>query len=205
MKTDDDAKPALIGIVFAFILWYFVFLSSLLDSFWIRVTSASLILAIYTAFINSYSHFEDHEVKLQAIWNGVLSGFLLYILFHFGFDILEPILHQGAFRVYLLAENTSLYVSVVALIITSFCEEFFWRRFIQRTLISSYGLSIGLTLSTAAYGLIHLPTLNLSLVFAALISGFFWGVLYEYTHSFWLIVFSHIVWTELIFIFLPLL
>ena len=38
----------------------------------------------------------------------------------------------------------------------------------------------------------------------ALIAGLFWGLLYEYTESFWVVVFSHIVWTELIFVFLPL-
>jgi membrane protease YdiL (CAAX protease family) len=204
LKIDKGPKLVFIGISFALLLWYFVFLSNFLGSFWIRVTLASIILSIYAALFNRDYHLGDQEVKLQSLWNGVLSGFLLYILFHIGYNILESYLQQGASRVYLLAENSSLYVAVVALIITSFCEEFFWRRFIQRTLISRYGITIGLTLSTAVYGLIHLSTFNLPLILAALISGFYWGVLYEYTRSFWLIAISHIIWTELIFIILPL-
>ena len=161
MKTDKGPKLVFIGISFALLLWYFVFLSNFLGSFWIRVTLASILLSIYAALFNRDYHLGDQEVKLQSLWNGVLSGFLLYILFHIGYNILEPYLQQGASA------------RAVALIITSFCEEFFWRRFIQRTLISSYGITIGLTLSTAMYGLIHLPTFNLPLILAALISGFY--------------------------------
>jgi membrane protease YdiL (CAAX protease family) len=46
--------------------------------------------------------------------------------------------------------------------------------------------------------------MNVPLIAAALIAGLFWGILYQRTGSLLLVIASHLVWTELIFVFLPL-
>lgn len=204
MLNRDD-RNVFLGIAIAFILWYFVFLTSYLDSFWIRVTLSSVLLAIFANTFGEVSFKDDLDINLSIIWKGIIAGLILYLAFYIGYNLLESILYYGANSVYLFRTKKSLYVSFATLFITSFCEEYFWRRYTQTILIKNYGFTIGLSFTTIFYGLIHLPTLNLPLVFAAFISGFYWGVLYEYTGSLWITIISHIVWTELIFVFLPLI
>jgi membrane protease YdiL (CAAX protease family) len=182
-----------------------VFLTNYLDSFWIRVTLGSVLLAIFANIFGEDSFKDDLDINPGIILKGVIAGLILYTAFYIGYNLLESILYYGANSVYLFRTKKSLYVSFVTLFITSFCEEYFWRRYTQTILIRNYGFTIGLSLTTIFYGLIHLPTFNLPLVFAAFISGFYWGVLYEYTGSLWITIISHIVWTELIFVFLPLI
>jgi membrane protease YdiL (CAAX protease family) len=146
----------------------------------------------------------DHGFNLIVILKGVLSGGILYTVFFFGYNILEPFLQHGSSIVYMFRSDSSLLVIALALVVTSICEEYFWRRYVQTVLISNYGSVIGLMGSTMAYASIHLLTLDLPLVLAAFLAGFFWGLLYEYSYSYWVIILSHIVWTELIFVFLPL-
>ena len=50
----------------------------------------------------------------------------------------------------------------------------------------------------------HAPTMNAPLILAAFIAGLFWGIVYQRTGSLWLVVASHLAWTELIFVLLPL-
>lgn len=200
-----DNKQVFFGIAIAFILWYFVFLTSYLDSFWIRVTVGSITLTVFANIFGRDSFKDDLDLNLSVIWKGVITGLILYTVFYLGYNLLESMLYFGASNVYLFRSENSLYVPFVTLFITSFCEEYFWRRYAQTIFIKNYGFTIGLSLTTIFYGLIHLPTLNLPLVIAAFISGFYWGVLYEYTGSLWITIISHIVWTELVFVFLPLI
>ena len=200
---DFEAKNVIAGIGLAFALWYVVFLSHILDSFWYRVTVASVILASYAAIFGRGVAGGGHEISVSVVLKGVVSGGFLYASFFVGYNVFRSLVESGASSVYLFRTDSPLYVAAMSLIITSFCEEFFWRRYLQTALVESYG-GTGLSLNALFYAFIHLSTGNLSLVFVALIAGLFWGLLYEYTESFWVIVFSHIVWTELIFVFLPL-
>ena len=109
----------------------------------------------------------------------------------------------GAVNVYLFRSELPLVVPASLLLITSYCEEYFWRHYIQTALEDGKGLR-AVILTSILYASIHIPTMNLPLVVAALIAGLFWGIIYKYTGSLWLVVFSHIAWTELIFVFLPL-
>jgi len=198
-----ETKNVVVGIGLAFALWYVVFLTHILDSFWYRVTVASIILALYAAIFGRGVAGGDHEISVSVVLKGVVSGGFLYASFFVGYNVFRSSVESGASSVYLFRADSPLYVAAVSLIITSFCEEFFWRRYLQTVLVESHGVT-GLSLNALAYAFIHLSTGNLALVFAALIAGLFWGLLYDYTESFWVVVFSHIVWTELIFVFLPL-
>ena len=203
LSDANEAKTVIAGIGLAFALWYVVFLTHILDSFWYRVTVASIILALYAAIFGGGVAGGDHEISVSVVLKGFVSGGLLYASFFVGYNVFRSLVESGASSVYLFRTDSPLYIAAVSLIITSVCEEFFWRRYLQTALVERHG-GTGVSLSALMYAFIHLPTGNLALVFAALIAGLFWGLLYEYTKSFWVVVFSHIVWTELIFVFLPL-
>jgi len=68
----------------------------------------------------------------------------------------------------------------------------------------SFGATAGVLSTTLAYALIHAPTMNAPLILAAAIAGLFWGLIYQRTGNLWLVVASHLAWTELIFVLLPL-
>jgi len=199
----SETKNVVVSVSLAFALWYIVFLTNILSSFWYRVTVASIILALYVGIFGSGVAGGDHDISVSEVLRGVISGGFLYASFFVGYNVFRSSLESGARSVYLFRADSPLYVAGLLLIITSFCEEFFWRRYLQTVLVENHG-GIGFTLSVLLYAFIHLPTGNLALVFAALIAGLFWGLLYDYTESFWVVVFSHIVWTELIFMLLPL-
>lgn len=203
LRGFSEGNKVIVGIGLAFALWYVVFLTHILDSFWYRVTVASVLLASYAAVFGRGVTGGDHEISVTMVLIGVVSGGFLYASFFVGYNVFRSLVESGASSVYLFRTDSPLYIAAVSLIITSYCEEFFWRRYLQTALVESHGRT-GFSLSALTYAFIHLPTGNLALVFAALIAGLFWGLLYEYTESFWVVVFSHIVWTELIFVFLPL-
>ncbi len=191
-----------IGILLAFILWYFVFLTDLLISFWYRVTAASISLATYAYFSKKKRAQIKTPKANDFIW-GVTSGILLYALFFIGYHVFRPFVEAGALNVYEFRNEISLLLPASLLLITSFCEEYFWRGYIQRNMVTSLD-RLGVVVTSMLYAAIHISTLNLPLVFAALIAGLTWGILYKYTDSIWVVTFSHIIWTELIFVFLPL-
>lgn len=193
-------RRTVIGVGLAFLVWYFVFLVDILVSFWFRVTFGVIILTVY-----AYSETGlPEKPSIKEIILGLVLGILLYGLFFIGFTIFKPILVGGAEGVYVFKEELPIIIPAMLLLITSFCEEYFWRKYTQRKLIEVYG-SRGIIFASVLYASIHLATLNIPLIDAALIAGLFWGIIYEHTNSFWIVVFSHIAWTELIFVFLPLL
>jgi len=198
-----EARHVHVGVCLSFVLWYVVFLTNILGSFWYRVTFASIVLALYASFFGRGVDRGDHENGFSVVVKGVVSGCFLYALFFVGYNVFRAFVESGAGGVYLFRSDSAIHVVALSLVVTSFCEEFFWRRYVQATLVESRG-RIGIITCTLIYASIHLPTGNLALVFAALIAGLFWGLLYEYTESLWVAVLSHVVWTELIFVFLPL-
>lgn len=201
MRKSQD-KSLIIGLLLAFFLWYLVFLSDILYSFWYRVTLASIILAAYA--YRSDKHGALRYPTLREITFGIGSGLLLYALFYVGFNLFKPFVAGGASNVYLFRTELPLIIPAGLLLATSFCEEYFWRMYSQRSFINRYNAT-GVLINSLIYAAIHITTMNIPLVFAALIAGLFWGILYEQYDSFWVIVFSHITWTELIFVISPLL
>ncbi len=195
----------MVGVGLAFALWSFTFLTGYMGSFWYRVTFSAIVLSVY-AFI------ADREMMLRVIGGfsigelvkGALGGIVLYTLFYVGYSVLRSLLEGGASNVYLFRLESPTIFIASSLVLTSFCEEYFWRAFVQRRLIASNGVTTGIAVTTLAYALIHAPTMNAPLVLAAFIAGLFWGILYQRTGSLWLVAASHLIWTELIFVVLPL-
>ncbi|MCK4317959.1 CPBP family intramembrane metalloprotease, partial [Candidatus Bathyarchaeota archaeon] len=163
------------GIGLAFALWYVVFLSHILDSFWYRVTVASIILASYAAVFGRGVAGGGHEISVAMVLKGVVSGGFLYASFFVGYNVFRSLVESGASSVNLFRTDSPLYFAAVSLMITSYCEEFFWRRYLQAALVERHGRT-RFSLSALLYAFIHLLTGNLALVFAALIAGLFWGL-----------------------------
>jgi hypothetical protein len=193
---------ASIGVTLSFVLWYLVFLSDYLWSFWYRVTVASLLLSLYAHRVGK-AGLSEVRLGMIDIIKGLGSGLALYGIFFIGFNVFRSLVAGGASDVYLIRSELPLIVPALLLLGTSFCEEYFWRHYLQTIISERYGFN-GIFLTAALYAAIHLPTMNLPLTAAAFIAGLAWGLMYKGTGSLWLVVFSHIAWTELIFVFLPL-
>jgi len=59
--------------------------------------------------------------------------------------------------------------------------------------------------TSSLYSLIHLPTLNPSLIFVALVGGLVWGYLFtRYKNDLLPCLVSHILFDELVFVVLPI-
>ena len=205
MNSTSRTGRVIVGVALAFTLWAFIFLTGYMESIWYRVTISAVLLAIYAALAEREMISEAIEdIRVEELVKGFVAGALLYALFYIGYSILRSFLVVGASDVYLFRLESPALIIVSSLILTSFCEEYFWRAYVQRCLTVSHGSSVGVLATTLAYALIHAPTMNVPLIAAALIAGLFWGILYQRTGSLWLVVASHLVWTELIFFFLPL-
>lgn len=114
-------------------------------------------------------------------------------------------LSEGVSRVY------ELHSSVSSILIGSMLvfpigpgEEIYWRGLIQRNFAERFGANTGFLTATAAYALVHLPTLNPPLILTAFIGGLVWGYLYKKTGSLVPAVISHVLWDLLIFVVAPL-
>ena len=188
------------GIALSFALWYIVFLTEFLWSFWFRVTLASILLAFYAKVTGTQ---KVTLPELNETVKGLVAGAILYIAFYVGFNVFRSLLLTGAVNVYTFRDELPLLVPTMLLLATSFCEEYFWRHYIQASIVDSIGVK-GIIVTSILYAGIHISTLNLPLIAAALIAGTFWGFIYDHYKSLWMVVFSHLVWTELIFVFMPL-
>jgi membrane protease YdiL (CAAX protease family) len=138
---------------------------------------------------------------------GLLSGVALYLLFYFGFQLTKsnPVFSQGVGEVYDLRTVPSYLISLVLLFPIGPGEEVYWRGLVQRRFSEQLGPGAGLLITTCAYALIHLPTLNLPLIMTAFIGGIVWGYIYLKTASLATVIASHVLFDLLIFVIAPLL
>ena len=205
MSPTSGTGRVIIGVALSFVLWAFTFLTGYMGSFWYRVTISAILLALYATVTEREIISEAiRDFRVEELAKGFVTGAFLYAIFYLGYSMLRSFLEVGASNVYLFRLESPTIIIASSLILTSFCEEYFWRAYVQRRLTVNHGSTTGLFATTAVYALIHAPTMNAPLIVAALIAGIFWGLIYQKTGSFWLVVASHLVWTELIFFFLPL-
>jgi len=102
METSNDKVFIIMGLVAATILWYFVFEMSYLSDFWTRITLASIAVAAYALVFGEGKAFSGISCSIPSIIKGILSGCLLYLIFLLGFNVLKPLLDEGAKNVYIL-------------------------------------------------------------------------------------------------------
>jgi uncharacterized protein len=151
---------------------------------------------------------EAFRFDLQAVWTGIGSAVLLYVIFGVGriiamalFDFaggqIGDIYHKGA--------GTPLWsIALLLFFVTGPAEEIFWRGYLQRNLMQRFGLWPGWAIATAIYAAVHACSLNFMLVGAAAVAGAFWGALYLWRGRLMPVIISHSVWSAAIFAFLPM-
>jgi len=173
--------------------------------FWIMLVASTLVLMLIAIFASGGRINVVLSAKLFLL--GALSAGLLYELFFLGYDATRSIalFNQGVNRIYALRlDEPTPIIALLLIFPIALGEELYWRGLIQRTLSDKLGRYAGLTLGSAAYCLVHTPTFNLPLILASLMIGLTAGGLYAVTKNLTAGIVSHVFWSLMIFVFLPL-
>ena len=200
-------KFLLSSILLAAIFWFLMFFPylGLNINFWMMMTAASLTLTLLAIYFGG-------KPDLTFSWRELLSGLGIAVVLWFVFwtgDKLSQLLFDFARPqvdlIYGIKGGTSpTLISLLLLCIIGPGEEIFWRGYVQRRLSTRWSPNTGFLLATAAYTLIHIPSLNFMLVMAALVCGVIWGGLFRlFPRHFTAIVVSHALWDAAAFVWFP--
>ncbi len=200
-------KFLLSSILLAAIFWFLMFFPylGLNINFWMMMTAASLTLTLLAIYFGG-------KPDLTFSWRELLSGLGIAVVLWFVFwtgDKLSQLLFDFARPqvdlIYGIKGDTSpTLISLLLLCIIGPGEEIFWRGYVQRRLSARWSPNTGFLLATAAYTLIHIPSLNFMLVMAALVCGVIWGGLFRlFPRHFTAIVVSHALWDAAAFVWFP--
>ena len=200
-------KFLLSSILLAAIFWFLMFFPylGLNINFWMMMTAASLTLTLLAIYFGG-------KPDLTFSWRELLSGLGIAVVLWFVFwtgDKLSQLLFDFARPqvdlIYGIMGGTSpTLISLLLLCIIGPGEEIFWRGYVQRRLSARWSPNTGFLLATAAYTLIHIPSLNFMLVMAALVCGVIWGGLFRlFPRHFTAIVVSHALWDAAAFVWFP--
>jgi membrane protease YdiL (CAAX protease family) len=189
----------LLALPAPFVLWYFAFDVPVLD-FWTRISISALVLLLVSA--PKYAQMKISP-SISGLVGGIVSAILLYLFFWSGFQIVRgiPAFLQQTSWVYGLRGSTPL--STIFLLILfpiGPAEEIYWRGLIQSRLGRVLSTRNALILTSVLYSLIHLSTLNPSLMLVALVGGLVWGYMFNRFKNLFPVLISHIIWDELIFV-----
>ena len=189
-----------------------------LPGFWAIMTCASLSLTFCAIAFGGWP-------RLCLDWRELLLGagiaVVLWGVFWLGdkcsqllFDFARPQVDQ----IYGIKANASgSLVGLLLLCIIGPGEEIFWRGYVQEHLARFFATrhqqtkkaqtkahNLAFICATAAYTLIHVPSLNFMLIMAALVCGIAWGGLYRLMpQHFTAIVLSHALWDAAAFVWFP--
>lgn len=200
-------KFLLSSILLTAIFWFLMFFPylGLNINFWMMMTAASLTLTLLAIYFGG-------KPDLTFSWRELLSGLGIAVVLWFVFwtgDKLSQLLFDFARPqvdlIYGIKGGTSpTLISLLLLCIIGPGEEIFWRGYVQRRLSARWSPNTGFLLATAAYTLIHIPSLNFMLVMAALVCGVIWGGLFRlFPRHFTAIVVSHALWDAAAFVWFP--
>lgn len=221
----------LLAAVFWFVMFYPHL--DLNCNFWLLMTCASLTLTTLAIAFGGWPRlrFERREssvgVGSRLDWRefvlGVGIAVVLWGVFWLGdkcsqwlFDFARPQVDL----IYGIKSGTPpTLIGLLLLFIIGPGEEILWRGYVQRslcdffmekrrsmplTLARRHAQDAAFVLATAAYTLIHVPSLNFMLIMAALVCGIVWGGLYRLMpQHFTAIVVSHALWDAAAFVWFP--
>ncbi|MHB8772450.1 MAG: CPBP family intramembrane glutamic endopeptidase [Syntrophales bacterium] len=190
------------AVLLAFACWAVTF-GVAWGNFWAKIGISVVIICLYSLLWQR----PKFRLTLSAALGGILSAAVLYGLFFLG-NLLAPYLIPGAGGqvggIYDLGTGTDrVLIFLLLCFITGPGEEIFWRGFLQENLMRRYGDLRGFVLGTLVYGGVHLFSLNLMLILAALVAGAFWGLLYLWKRDLGLVIVSHSLWSAFIFAVFP--
>jgi len=192
------------SVLAAYALWFFTFRISF-SSFWLRLAFSVSVLLIISVWMRGKELLQDfRKIRPTSMLGGALVGLALYLLLLAGYALLEPYVASSAGEVYLFRSEGELSLIALLLVFTSIGEEAYWRGYLLQSLRGTLKTRYALTTASLIYSSVHVWTMNMPLMLIAFIAGMVWGSLYVRTDSLTSAAISHIVWTELIFVFAPL-
>jgi hypothetical protein len=200
-------RPAFRTLPFAFVLWLFTFAIPF-GNFWLKLTLSASFLAILALSSSRKIWKTLFHFKVRYLWLGPLSAIFLYGIFWMGKEfstLLFPFASRQISNVYFNKSQLNLTaIGFLLFFIMGPAEEIYWHGLVQRLLSERFGSMAGVLLTTAIYSLVHIFALNLMLLVAAAVCGFFWGWLYQREQSLIPVILSHSIWDVLIFVIFPL-
>jgi uncharacterized protein len=190
------------AVLLAFACWAFTF-GIAWGNFWTKIGLSVIVICLYSLIWRK----PQIRFTLGNILGGILSAAVLYGLFVLG-NLLAPYIIPGAGGqvggIYDLGTGTDrVLIFLLLCFITGPGEEIFWRGFLQENLARRYGHLPGYVLGTLIYGGVHLFSMNVILILAALVAGAFWGILYLWKRDLGLVIVSHSLWSAFIFAVFP--
>ena len=207
-----DRKPY-IAIGIAAVLWFVMFSpwTSPLLNFWAAMTFSAIILTtVSQLFGKTFGVLRlSRKNLIPTISLGVGIAFALWWAFKAG-DKISQLMFSFARpqvdMIYGMKDGTSgRLISLLLLLIIGPAEEIFWRGYVQRTLEAEGSADKAFIITTLAYTLVHIPSLNPMLILAAMVCGIAWGGLYRlFPDRLPAIILSHALWDAAAFVWFPL-
>lgn len=204
-----ETRMAVGAIPVAFFFWYLIFgLES--GNFWIKIACCSAALGAFSILVfwktgRLRSGYFTFRWRYCVV--GVASAALLYGVFWIGNLVLTSVFSGAEGKISeVYASRGDLPIVVIALLllfITSPAEELFWRGLIQRSFMKWSKWS-GFIITTLIYTGVHIWTLNIPLLLAALTAGAVWGLIFLFEENLLPVIISHALWTVSIFILFPM-
>ncbi len=199
---------ALAGLALAFALWYGVFVPPA-GNFWVKIALAASLLAGLALLLSAETRRALSRWKAWHPAAGAAAALLLYLVFLLGRAALAALLpssRAAIASVYAPRAGWPLWlIGLLLALVTGPAEEIYWRGLLQRALAERLGPAGGLLAASACYALVHIWTLNLPLILAALTAGLAWGWLFLRAGSLWPAVLSHSIWSLAIFVLFPVI
>jgi uncharacterized protein len=191
-----------IGLFLAHLLMYLTYMDH--KVFWYMFTASMLILISFS-IVNE--EIDDSIPLHHYLLLGIISGFLLYIIFFLGYVMLKkmniPIDNHVSDLYKFFSPNQFWHYLVLMLIVVP-GEEIFWRGYVQKRLLKQDKLWVSVLISALLYASIALYTGEWPLFLASFIAGVFWGGLFAWKRSIPLVIVSHLIFDLFLFILLPL-
>lgn len=173
-------------------------------NFWVKIGVSVMAVFLYSLFWQK----PTITFRRKAFLLGLLSAAVLYLIFLLGDKLAPSILPQANDQIggiYSLGEGTNkVAIFLLLFFVTGPGEEFFWRGFLQDRLMKQWGNLPGYLATTAIYAGVHVFSLNLMLILAALVAGAFWGFLYLWKKDLMIQITSHSFWSAVIFAVAPI-
>ncbi|MFH0882050.1 MAG: type II CAAX endopeptidase family protein [bacterium] len=195
-----------IAVLAAVIIWYFLFAVPG-TPFWVVIAAATFMLGGGTLLVFPDTLRAHPRTWSRFILMGFVAAFVLYGLFALGDKAVRVVLADGAHQVAnVYATRAQAQPTVIGLLLFFIIgpgEELFWRGWVQRTFSARFGAIGGYLITTAVYILVHVPSMNLTLIGAAAVAGAFWGYLYVLYGHIGPGLVSHALWDVSVFILFP--
>jgi len=205
-RDSREMQGLILSLLAAPVLWYGIFMLDV-GNFWLKISIAATMLALWSFRISPDAFGKNFRFRTRHLAIGIVSALCLYFVFLFGNIFLTVFFHSTK------ASIESVYapkqglpdwgIALLLLFVTSPAEEIFWRGFVQRLLMKKFRPVPGFFLALLCYAGVHIVTLNVPLVLAALVAGFFWGLIYAHQKSLWPAIISHAIWSVLVFLIFP--